>query len=152
MRVYPFFLQKTKAKANSTERLFYENELNVDSRKKIIFYFCSCLWVKINFKFWSNHVLSTESKACTACLHALHSWTLSPWKITTAELYLWWENTHYFSAVTIESEQQMMLFLWIGSQNYRVFLCGCGYRSVGGDMVWIKCWACHIYSTVMVVK
>jgi len=32
------------------------------------FYFCSCLWVKINFKFWSNYVLSIESKACTACL------------------------------------------------------------------------------------
>ena len=68
MLVYLFFLQKTKAKTNSIEKLFYENELSVDLRKKFIFYFCSCIWVKINFKFWCNYVLSTESKACTASL------------------------------------------------------------------------------------
>ena len=39
----PIFLQKTKAKTNSTERVFYENEPNKDLRKIFIFYFCSCL-------------------------------------------------------------------------------------------------------------
>jgi len=39
-----------------------------------------------------------------------------------------------------------MLFLWIGSQNDRVFLFGSGYRSAGGDMVRIKRWVCNISS------
>jgi len=43
MRVYPFFLQKTKAKTNSAERLFFENELNVDLRKNFIFLFLRLL-------------------------------------------------------------------------------------------------------------
>jgi len=31
-----------------------------------------------------------------------------------------------------------MLFLWIGSQNYKVFLFGSGYRSASSDKVIIK--------------
>jgi len=54
-------------------------------------------------------------------------------KITTAELYLWQQNIHKFSVFTIESAQHMMLFLWIGSQNDRVFLFGSGKRSAGSD-------------------
>jgi len=45
-----------------------------------------------------------------------------------------------------------MLYLWIGSQNDRVFLFGNGYRSASGDMVLIKRWVCHISSTIIVVK
>jgi len=33
-----------------------------------------------------------------------------------SELFLWWQNTHYFYVFPIESAQHMMLFLWIGSQ------------------------------------
>jgi len=44
----------------------------------------------------------------------------------------------------------MMLFLWIGSQNDRVFLFGSGYRSAGSDT--IKRWVCHISSTVKVSR
>jgi len=38
----------------------------------------------------------------------------------------------------IESAQHVMLFLWIGSQNDRVFLSGSDYRSAGGYTVRIK--------------
>jgi len=38
----------------------------------------------------------------------------------------------------IESAQHVILFLQIVSQNDRVFLFGCGYRSAGGDTVRIK--------------
>jgi len=37
----------------------------------------------------------------------------------------------------IESAQHVILFLWIGLQNDRVFF-GSGYRSAGTDMVRIK--------------
>jgi len=33
----------------------------------------------------------------------------------------------------------VMLFLWVGSQNDRVFLFESGYRSASGDAVKIKC-------------
>jgi len=33
-----------------------------------------------------------------------------------------------------------------------VFYLWKGYRSVGSDTVWIKCWVCHSSSTVIVVK
>jgi len=39
------------------------------------------------------------------------------WKMTTAGLYLWRQNTHYCFGFPIESAQHVMLFLWIGSQN-----------------------------------
>jgi len=45
-----------------------------------------------------------------------------------------------------------MLFLWIGSQNDKVFLFESGYRSSGSDTVRTKRWVCHISSTVMVVR
>jgi len=45
-----------------------------------------------------------------------------------------------------------MLFLWIGSQNDRVFLFGSGYRSARSDAVRIKRWVFHISSTVVVVR
>jgi len=51
----------------------------------------------------------------------------------------------------IESAQHVMLFLWIGSPNDRVFLFGSGYRSAGGDTVRIERWVGNISSTVMVV-
>jgi len=60
-------------------------------------------------------------------------------KMTTAELNLWRQNTHYFFVFPIGSAQHVMLFLWIGSQNDMVFLFGSGYRSSGDDMVRIKC-------------
>jgi len=60
-------------------------------------------------------------------------------KMTTAGLCLWRQNTHDFSIFPIESAQHVMLLLWIGSQNDRVFFFGSGYRSAGGDMVRIKC-------------
>jgi len=41
-------------------------------------------------------------------------------KIITAELYLWWQNTHYFSVFPVESAQHIMLFLRIGSKNDKV--------------------------------
>jgi len=44
-----------------------------------------------------------------------------------------------------------MFFLWIASQNDRVFLFGSGYRSAGGETARIKHWVCNISSTVMVV-
>jgi len=81
--------------------------------------------------------------------NTLHS---SNGKVTIAEIYLWQQNTHYFSVFLIESAQHVMLFLWIGSQNDRVFLFGSGSRSAGGNTVIIKRWVCHISSTVMVVK
>jgi len=57
-----------------------------------------------------------------------------------------WKNNHsraiplaakytLISVFTIESAQHVMLFLWIGSQNDRVFLFGSGYRSAGSDTV-----------------
>jgi len=55
-------------------------------------------------------------------------------KFATAGLYLWRQNTHYFFDFPIESAQHVMLFLWIGSQNDRVFWFGSGYRSVGSDI------------------
>jgi len=58
--------------------------------------------------------------------------------MTTAGLYLWGQNTHYFSFFSIESAQHAILFLGIGSQNERVFLFGSGYRSAGSDTVRIK--------------
>ena len=58
-------------------------------------------------------------------------------KITTAELYLWRQNTHYFDVFPIENAQHVVLFLWIGSQNDRVFLFGSGCRSAGDDTVGI---------------
>jgi len=77
-------------------------------------------------------------------------------KITLAELYRRQQNRHYFSAfhalILIVNAQHVMLFLWIGSQNDRVFLFRSGYRSASGDTVRIKHWVCHISSTVMVVK
>ena len=42
-------------------------------------------------------------------------------KMTTAGLYLWWQNTHYFSVFPIDSAQHAMLFFWIGSQNDSFF-------------------------------
>jgi len=63
-----FFAENKSENKLNWKSFFYENELNEDLQKIFIFYFCSCLWVKINFKFWSNYVLSTKSKACTACL------------------------------------------------------------------------------------
>jgi len=54
-------------------------------------------------------------------------------KMTTAEVNLLRQNAHYFFVFPIESAQYLMLFLWIGSQNDRVFLFGSGYRSAGGD-------------------
>jgi len=60
-------------------------------------------------------------------------------KINPAGLYLWRQNIHYFFVFPIESAQYVMLFLWIGSQNDRVFLFGSGYRSAGDDTVRIKC-------------
>jgi len=59
-------------------------------------------------------------------------------KITTVELYLWRQNTHFFSVFPIESAQHVVLFLWIGSKNDRVFLLGSGYGSVGSDTVRIN--------------
>ena len=59
-------------------------------------------------------------------------------KITTAELYLWLQDMHYFSVFPIGSEQHVMLFLWIGSQNDRVFLFESGYSSTGDDTVGIE--------------
>jgi len=59
-------------------------------------------------------------------------------KITTPELQLWWQNRHNFFVFLIESAQHVMLFLWIGSQNYKVFLFESGYRSTSGDKVIIK--------------
>ena len=59
--------------------------------------------------------------------------------MTTAEVNHCRQNTHYFFVFPIESAQYVMLFLWIGSQNDRVFLFGSGYRSAGSDMVRIKC-------------
>ena len=43
-----------------------------------------------------------------------------------------------FSVFPIESVQHVMLILWIGSQNDRVFLFGSGDRTAGGDTVKIK--------------
>jgi len=68
-------------------------------------------------------------------------------KITTPELWLWWQNTLNFSVFLIESAQHLMLFVWIGSLNYKVFLFGSGYRSASGDKVIIKRWVCHISSS-----
>jgi len=59
---------------------------------------------------------------------------------------------HTVSFFPIESTEHVILFLWIGSQNDRVFLFGSGYRSAGGDTVKIKRCVCNISSTVMVVK
>jgi len=59
---------------------------------------------------------------------------------------------HTVSFFPIESAQHVMLFLWIGSQNDKVFLFGSGYRSAGGDTVKTKVCVCSISSTVMVVK
>jgi len=56
------------------------------------------------------------------------------------------------SVFTIESAQHVMLFLWIGTQNDRVFLFASGYRSADSDTVRIKCWVSHISSTVMVAR
>jgi len=42
-------------------------------------------------------------------------------KMHTAGLYLWRQNAHYVSFFPIESAQHVTLFLWIGSQNDRVF-------------------------------
>ena len=65
MRFYPFFAEnKSENKLNRKALLWKWTQRGFTKN----FYFCSCLWVKINFKFWSNYVLSTESKACTACL------------------------------------------------------------------------------------
>jgi len=58
--------------------------------------------------------------------------------MTTAGLYLSGQNTHYFSFFPIESAQHVMLCLWIGSQNDRVFLFGSGYNYAGGDTVRIE--------------
>jgi len=58
-------------------------------------------------------------------------------KVTTAGLYLWRKNTHYFFVFPIESAH-VMLSLWIGSRNDMFFLVGSGYRSAGGDTVRIK--------------
>jgi len=59
-------------------------------------------------------------------------------KMTTAELYVWRQNRHYFFVFPIKSAQLVMLLLWIGSQNDRMFLFGICYMSAGGDMVRIK--------------
>jgi len=59
-------------------------------------------------------------------------------KMTTAGLCIWRQNAHYFSFFPFESAQHVMLFLWVGSQNDRVFLFESGYRSAGGDTVRIK--------------
>jgi len=59
-------------------------------------------------------------------------------KITTAELYLCRQNTHYFSVSPIESAKHVMLFSWIGPHNDRVILFGRGYRAAGDDTVRIK--------------
>ena len=73
-------------------------------------------------------------------------------KMTTAGLYLWRQNAHYFFAFPIESAQLVMLFLCIGSQNDRVLLFGSDYKSADSDPVRIKRWVCNISSIVMVVK
>jgi len=39
------------------------------------------------------------------------------------------------SVFTIESAQHVMILLWIGSQNDRVFSFGTGYRSPGSDTI-----------------
>ena len=44
----------------------------------------------------------------------------------------------YVSFFLIESAQHVMLFLWIGSQNDKVFLFGSGYRFAGSDTVRIE--------------
>ena len=80
MRVYPFFLQKTKAKTNSTERLFYENEPNVDLRKNFIF--APAYEWKLILKF--EGIMFCLLKVRHA-LHALHSWALRPCNIQSLE-------------------------------------------------------------------
>jgi len=60
------------------------------------------------------------------------------WKNSHSRAYLWWQNIHYFSVFQIESAQYVMLFLWIGSKNGRVFLFGSNYRSAGSDTVRIS--------------
>ena len=57
--------------------------------------------------------------------------------MTTAGLYLRRQNEHY-TFFLIESAQDVMLFLWIGSQNDRVLLFGSGCRSAGSNMVRIE--------------
>jgi len=42
-------------------------------------------------------------------------------------------GTKISTVFTIESEQHVMSFSWIGSQNDRVFLFESGYRSAGSD-------------------
>ena len=79
MRVYPmFFCRKQKRKQTQLKGSFMKMNSTQIYEK---FYFCFLnstqiyekflflllLWVKINSTFWSIYVLSTESKACSAC-------------------------------------------------------------------------------------
>ena len=60
--------------------------------------------------------------------------------------------TLFFCFSPIESAQHVMLFLWIRSQNDRVFVFGSGCRFAGSDTVRIKRGVCNISSTVVVVR
>jgi len=85
--------------------------------------------------------------------------SLHPMLVPGTQCYKWtkadvpqfkWKNDHsrampmaakytLFIFFPIASAQHVMLLLWIGSRNGKVFLFGSGYRSAGGDMVRIKC-------------
>jgi len=101
--------------------------------------------------------------------HSTRFIVVYPMLVPGARCYKWtkpdalqfkWKNDHskaivletkctLFFVFPIESAQHVMLFLWIGSQNDRVFLSGSDSRSAGGDTVRIKRWVCNISSTVM---
>jgi len=75
-------------------------------------------------------------------------------KITTVELYLWWQNTHYFFVFSIESTQvhNMLCYFYGLVKNWQGIFVWKWYRSTGGATVRVKCWVCCISSTVMVVR
>jgi len=59
--------------------------------------------------------------------------------MTPAGLYLWRQNAHYVSFFPIERAQHAMSFLWIGSQNDRVFCLEAAVGLLAVTRLRIKC-------------